>query len=95
MTHGKHFCNDQLVISVITHGKWYNNDQLIISAMTYGNDRWCVPFLQEKGDEEKEIAKDEDDNGANDEVILKMCTEYTLYVDGRFCNDQLVIFIMT
>ena len=49
-------------------------------------------FLQENEDEEKEIAEDEDDKGENDEVILKMCVEYTLYVNGHLCNGQLVIF---
>ena len=63
--------------------------------MTHVNDNWCVLFLQEEGDEEKEIAEDEDEKKENDEVIVKMCVEYTLYADGHFCNGQLVIFIMT
>ncbi|GMN72081.1 hypothetical protein TIFTF001_052782 [Ficus carica] len=57
-------------------------DKGVKAAMEFLN------FDKEEGDEEKEITEVEYDKGEKDEIILKICVEYTLYVDGHLSKEK-------
>ena len=49
----------------------------------HANSSCCVPLSQKDVEEEKERPSVKCYDGENNKVILKMCVEYTIYVDDH------------